>query len=79
MEQAHKDPNTTNLYPAKTREVGPRLKDLEGVVWGKGVHIWFPTMASFRKILVGVLSYPKEVADNSDHLMHAIEVGGEVA
>ena len=26
-----------------------------------------------------IVSYPKEVMDGRDHLMHAIEVGGEVA
>ena len=49
------------------------------MVGGKGVYIWFPAMASFRKILAGMVSYPKEVADSWDHLMHAIEIGGEVA
>ena len=27
----------------------------------------------------GMISYPKKVVDGWDHLMHTIEVGGEIA
>ena len=33
----------------------------------------------WEKCLVGITSYPKEVSMGWDHLMHAIEVGDEVA
>ena len=51
--QAHKDRSTTNLYIANTREVDPRSRDSEGVVWWqeeKGVYIWFLAVASFGNI-----------------------------
>ena len=36
MEQAHNGQSSTNLCPANTREVGPQLRDSEGVVWWWG-------------------------------------------
>ena len=48
--------------------------------WGeKGVYIWFPTVTSFGNIHCGMISYPKEVINGWDHLMHAIKLGSEVA
>ena len=53
VEQAHKGRSTTNLYPANTREMGPRSKGFRGcglVVGEKGVYIWFSVVTSFGNI-----------------------------
>ena len=82
MEQAQKGRSTTNLYPANTREVGPRSRGFKWcglVVWGKGGLYLVSYRDFFWGInLAGVVSYPKEVINSWDHLMHAIELGSEV-
>ena len=52
VEQAHKDQSTINLYPANTKEVYPRSRDLESVFWWweENVYFGFPSKASFGKI-----------------------------
>ena len=82
MEQAQKGRGTTNLYPANTREVGLRSRGFRGrglVVGGKGGLYLVSCRDFFWGIyLTGMVSYPKEVINGRDHLMHAIELGSEV-
>ena len=82
VEQAQKDRGITNLYPANTREVGPRSRGFKGrglVVGGKGGLYLVSYRDFFWGIyLAGMVSYPKEVINGWDHLMHAIELGNEV-
>jgi len=81
LKQAYKGRSTTNLYPANTREVGPRSKGLEGVVWWwgeKGSIFGFQRWLLLEIYPAKMVSYPKKVMDGWDHLMHAIEVGGEI-
>ena len=82
VEQAQKDQGTTNLYPANTREVGPRSRGFRGrglVVGGKGGLYLVSCRDFFWGIyLAGIVSYTKEVINGWDHLMHAIELGSEV-
>ena len=82
VEQAQEDRSTANLYPANTREVGPRSRGFRGhglVVGGKGGLYLVSYRDFFWGInLAGVVSYPKEVINSWDHLMHAIELGSEV-
>ena len=62
--------------------MGPRLKDSEEVVWWwgeKGFIFGFQPWLFLGIYPTGMVSYPKEVVDGWDHLMHAIEVGSEVA
>ena len=69
-------------YPTNTREW----------VHGQGIQrVWFGGggkmslyLVSNRDVFLGIypigmVPYPIEVIDGWDHLMHAIEVGGEVA
>ena len=80
--QAQKGQGTTNLYPANKREVGPRSRGFRGrglVVGGKGGLYLVSCRDFFWGIyLAGIGSYPKEVINGWDHLMHAIELGSEV-
>ena len=79
MEQAHKARSTTNLE----KGVGPRSRGFRGyglVVGGEGGLCLVSSLAFFWEYtLMGMVSHPKEVVDGWDHLMRAIEVGGEVA
>ena len=81
-EQAQKGQGTTNLYPANTREVGPQPNRFRGrglVVGEKGGLYLVSCRDFFWGIyLAGMVSYPKEVINGWDHLMHAIELGSEV-
>ena len=43
------------------------------------VYSRVPTQASLKKCPVGMAFHPKEVSVGCDHMIHAIEVGGEVA
>ena len=82
VEQKQMSRSTTNLYPANTREVGPRLKGFRGrglVVEGK----WGLYLVSYCDFFwgiypAGMVSYPKEIINGWDHLKHAIELGSEV-
>ena len=82
VEQAQKGQGTTNLYPANTREVGPRSRGFRGrglVVEGKGGLYLVSCHDFFWGIyLAGMVSYPKGVINGWDHLMHAIDLGIEV-
>ena len=49
------------------------------MVGGKGVYIWFPTETSFGNISCWDGILPKRSNNGWDHLMHAIELGNEVA
>ena len=82
MEQAQKGQSTTNLYPANTREVGLRLRGFRGAWFSgggkRGSIFGFLPWLLLGICLVGMVSYPKEVINGWDHLMHAIELGSEV-
>ena len=82
VEQAQKGRSTTNLYLANTREVGPRSRGFRGrglVVGGKeGLYLVSCLDFFWGIYLVGMVSYPKEVINGWDHLMHVIELGSEV-
>ena len=69
------------MYLANTMEVGSWSRDLEGVVWwwGKIVYFGFPTIASFGKMPCWDGILPRKGSRWLDHLIHAIEVSGEVA
>ena len=46
VECTHKGRNTTHLYPANTREVGPRSRGSKGVVWWWGENgVYFGVLA----------------------------------
>ena len=82
VKQAHKDQSTTNLYPANTKEVYPRSRDLESVFcwWEEKVYFGFPSKASFGKIPCWDDILPKRGSrrlESLDHLMHAIKVGSK--
>ena len=81
-EQTQKGQGTTNLYPANTKEVGPRSRGLRGrglVVRGKGgLYLVFCRNFFWERYLAGMVFYLKEVINGWDHLMHAIELGSEV-
>ena len=82
MEQAHKGQSTTKLYVANTKEVGHGQVDSKGVVWWWGGKVFIFGFQPWLLLGIypdGMISYPKEVVDGWDHLIHAIEVGGEVA
>ena len=49
VELIHKGRSTINLYPDNTGEVGPRLRDSEGVVW------WWGERGSILRFLSGLL------------------------
>ena len=82
VKQAQIGRGTTNLYPTNTREVRPRSKGFRGrglVVGGKGGLYLVSCRDFFWGIYpVGMVSYPKEIINGWDHLMHAIELGSEV-
>ena len=82
VEQAQKGQGTTNLYPANTREVGPRSRGFRGrglVVGGKGGLYFVSCRDFFWEIyLAGMVSYQKEIINGWDHLMHVIELSSEV-
>ena len=63
-------------------EVGPQSRGFKGcglVVGGKGGLYLISCRNFFGGINpVGMVSYPKEVINGWDHLMHAIELGSEV-
>ena len=67
VEQAYKGQSTTNLYPANTREVGPRSKRFRGrglMVGEKGGLYLISSRDFFWGIyLAGMVSYPKEIVD----------------
>ena len=48
------------------------------MVRGKGGLYLVSCRDFFWGIYPGMVSYPKEVINDQDHLMHAIEVGSEV-
>ena len=49
------------------------------MVGRKGVIFGFQPWLLLGIYPAGMVSYPKEVVDGWDHLMHAIKVGGEIA
>ena len=70
------------MYPANTREVGPRLREFIGcgfVVGGKwGLYLVSRRDFFWEYILLGWYLTKKKVINGWDHLMHAIELGSEV-
>ena len=78
----HKEPGHHLLVPNNTWKVGHRSRYSKGVVWRwgeKGVYSRVLAQVSLTECPVGMAFHPKEVSVGWDHLMHAIEVNGEVA
>lgn len=68
------------LVPSQYKRGGPRSRDSQGVVWWwrEKSLFWVSNHNLFQeKCLVGMAFYPKEVVDDQDHPMHAIEVRSE--
>ena len=67
-------------YPANTREVGPRSRGFRGSGLVVGGKVYLVSCRDFYWgiYLDGIVSYPKEVINGWDHLMHAIELGSKV-
>ena len=62
--------------------MGHRSRYSEGMVWQwgeNGVYSGIPAQASLGKCPTRMSFHPKEVSMGWNHLMHAIEVGDEVA
>ena len=68
------------MYPANTGEVGPRLRDSNGVVWQfrekRSILEFLPRLLS-GKYFARMTFFLKGVNTGWDHLMHAIGVGIE--
>ena len=62
---------------------GPTVKGIQRVWFGgggeEGLYLVSSLAFFWEYTLMGMVSHPKEVVDGWDHLMHTIEVGGEVA
>ena len=71
------------LVPIQYKGGGSTVKGIQRVWFGGGGKMGsifgFLPWLLLGIYLVGMVSYPKEVIDGWDHLMHAIELGSEVA
>ena len=69
--------------PSQYKGGGPIVEGIQRVWFGGGGKMGsifgFLPWLLLGIYLVGMVSYPKEVIDGWDHLMHAIELGSEVA
>ena len=75
-------PKHHQFVPSQYKRGGPTTKGFRGcglVVRGKESIFGFQLGLLLGIYSVGMVSYPKEVVDGWEHLMHAIEVGEEVA
>ena len=76
-------PEYHQLVPSQYKGGGPMVKGIQRVWFGGGRNRVLYLVSShdfFLRIYpTGMVSYQKEVVDGWDYLMHAIEVGGEVA
>ena len=69
--------------PSQYKGGGPTVNGIQKVWFGGGGKMrsifGFLPLLLLGIYLAGMVSYPKEVIDGWDHLMHAIELGSEVA
>ena len=69
-------PEHHQLVPSQYKGGGLTVKGIQRVWFGGG---GFQPWLLLEIYLARMVSYPKEVIDGWDHLMHTIELGSEVA